>query len=80
MNTSRLTIKGQVTVPKKLRDAFGWAPHTELKFEQMVDGIKLTGLKKSNSRGEKLVKRLRGKGNRKWSSDDILGMTRGEDE
>lgn len=77
MKTSRLTIKGQVTVPKALRDAFGWTPHTELQFERLPDGVKLAKSSKGPSRGQRLVERLRGQGNRKWTTDQIMNLTRG---
>jgi AbrB family looped-hinge helix DNA binding protein len=80
MKTSRLTIKGQITVPKELRDAFGWEAHTELQFQQLSDGVKLISSPKQRSRGSKIVERLRGSGNRKQSTDQIMSMTRGEVE
>lgn len=78
MKTSRLTIKGQITVPKKLRDAFGWPPHTEIEFQQLDDGVKLTKAKKSKGRGDRIVKGLLGSGNRKMRTDEIMALTRGE--
>ena len=78
MKISRLTIKGQITVPKELRDAFGWPPHTELQFQRLADGVKLQRATKGKGRGDRIVERLRGSGNRKWSTDRIMSWTRGE--
>ncbi|MDB6040847.1 MAG: AbrB family transcriptional regulator [Verrucomicrobiales bacterium] len=78
MSTSRMTVKGQVTVPKKMRDVFGWEPQTEVQFELMPDGVKITRFPNTKSRGTSIVQRLRGKGNRKRTTDQILAMTRGE--
>lgn len=78
MKTSRMTIKGQVTVPKELRDLFGWRPHTELQFERMADGVKITLSKKERTRGDKIVGKLRGSGNRRMSTDEIMALTRGD--
>ncbi|MGO8699737.1 MAG: AbrB/MazE/SpoVT family DNA-binding domain-containing protein [Limisphaerales bacterium] len=78
MKTSRLTVKGQITVPKQLRDAFGWKPHTELQFLRLADGVKLVLPKQGTSRGKRIVERLRGAGNRTWTTDQIMALTRGE--
>jgi antitoxin PrlF len=76
VKTSRLTVKGQITVPKDLRDAFGWAPHTELQFQRLADGVKLTRSTQGKGRGWRIVERLRGSGNRKLSTDQIMRLTR----
>lgn len=78
MHKSRVTIKGQITIPKDLRDAFGWGPGEELVFVREPDGVKLVGLKPARKPGEALVARLRGKGNRRRSTEQILTLTRGE--
>ena len=78
MKTSRLTVKGQITVPKELRDAFGWAPHTQLQFQRLADGVKLTRSTKEKGRGWRIVERLRGSGNHQWTTDQIMSWTRGE--
>ena len=65
-------------MPKQLRDSFGWAPHTELQFQRLADGVKLTRPKGAKGRGARLVERLRGTGNRKLSTDQIMAWTRGE--
>ena len=79
MNISRLTLKGQVTVPKELRDAFGWGPQTEVQFERLADGVKITRVAAPTLRGLRLVARLRGKGNRRRTTDEIMSLTRGDD-
>lgn len=35
----KITAKGQVTIPKHLRDRFGLAPDTEVVFEAAEDGV-----------------------------------------
>ncbi len=79
MATSRVTVKGQVTVPKAMRDAFGWRQHTEVRFELLPDGVKITRSDPSGTHGARLVQRLRGKGNRKRSTDQIMALTRGDE-
>jgi AbrB family looped-hinge helix DNA binding protein len=79
MKSSRLTVKGQVTIPKEMREAFGWKAQTPVQFEMLADGVKLTKLVKGGSRGAALVRNLRGRGNRRLSTDEIMGLTRGEE-
>jgi AbrB family looped-hinge helix DNA binding protein len=80
MRRSCLTVKGQVTIPKEMRDVFGWKAHTEVQFELLKDGVKLTKPVKSGSVGAKIVRRLRGRGNRKFSTAEIMALTRGAEQ
>ncbi len=41
MKTSQLTIKGQVTLPKQLRERFSLQPGSRVAFEEEADGIKV---------------------------------------
>ena len=41
MKTSRLTVKGQVTLPQELRRRFSLGPGSRVAFEENVDGIKV---------------------------------------
>lgn len=41
MQTTRLSSKGQVVLPKSVRDAHGWAPGTEFTVELTSDGVRL---------------------------------------
>ena len=36
---SQLTVKGQVTLPKELRDRFNLEPGSRVAFEEEADGI-----------------------------------------
>ena len=80
----RLTEKSQVTVPKRVRDALGIGPGSEVDF--MIDGadvhlIKLDAEKPGETRGERVVRLLQEAGRRYKSSglttDEIMEMTRG---
>ncbi len=48
MGTSRMTIKGQVTIPKPIRERLGLHPGDAVEFEEEPGGIRL---KKLVSRG-----------------------------
>jgi AbrB family looped-hinge helix DNA binding protein len=41
METTKLSSKGQVVLPKSVRDAHGWAPGTEFEIESTADGVRL---------------------------------------
>ena len=41
METTRLSTKGQIILPKNLRDSRAWAPGTEFTVEETGDGILL---------------------------------------
>lgn len=78
----RITSKGQVTIPARIREEAGFQPNTEVEFIFAGRGevrlVKATKKSARKSRGERLVERMRGKGNRKFTTDEIMAMTRGE--
>jgi AbrB family looped-hinge helix DNA binding protein len=41
METTRLSTKGQIILPKNLRDSRAWTPGTEFTVEESGDGILL---------------------------------------
>jgi AbrB family looped-hinge helix DNA binding protein len=45
MATTKLSEKGQVVIPKKVRSAYGWAPGVQFFIEESKDGIKLKPIK-----------------------------------
>jgi antitoxin PrlF len=74
---STMTVKGQVTVPKELRDTFGWKPGDEVEFVLEADGVKLVRPRR-RGKGEQVVARLRGAAwNRALSTARLMAMTRG---
>jgi antitoxin PrlF len=72
-----LTRKGQVTIPKRLRDHLGLKPGAKVDFEVAADGrvVVLPASKRTKS----VFARLRGsaKGKGKLSTDEIMALTRG---
>jgi AbrB family looped-hinge helix DNA binding protein len=47
METTKLSTKGQVILPKTVRDAHGWNPGTEFAVEMAPGGITLRPLRPS---------------------------------
>jgi AbrB family looped-hinge helix DNA binding protein len=41
METTKLSSKGQVVLPKSVRDEHGWPPGTEFEVESTADGVRL---------------------------------------
>ena len=74
----RITSKGQVTIPQEIREQFGLLPDTEVEFvvkRNVVQLIKATNSDRA-TRGEALVRRLRGTATVRMSTDEILALTR----
>lgn len=74
----QITSKGQVTIPVEIRLRAGLLPGTEVEF--VFEGRKVIVRKKQGirSRGQELVRRLRGKGTVRMTTDAIMALTRGE--
>jgi antitoxin PrlF len=73
----RVTEKGQVTIPKDLRDELGIGAGTEVTFERRADVI-LVRKVEHPTRGRRIVERLRGRGDVRMTTDEIMALTRGE--
>ncbi|GMV89743.1 MAG: hypothetical protein AMXMBFR81_26740 [Chthonomonas sp.] len=75
----RISSKGQVTIPQDIRERAGLLPETEVEFHYDGNVVTLAKVKgKRPSRGEKVVARLRGRGDIPLSTDEIMRLTRGE--
>ncbi|MGI8807230.1 MAG: AbrB/MazE/SpoVT family DNA-binding domain-containing protein [Acidimicrobiales bacterium] len=72
----RVTEKGQVTIPKELRDALGIGAGTEVAFERADDAIVVRKVKDGSNRGQEVVNRLRGRGDVRLSTEEIMSLTR----
>lgn len=74
----RVTQKGQVTIPKELRDELGIGAGSEVDFERADDTILIRKADIDPSRGQRLVERLRGRGDVVMNTDEIMALTRGD--
>ncbi len=45
METTKLSSKGQLVLPKSVRNTRGWQPGTEFAIEEVADGVLLRPLK-----------------------------------
>jgi AbrB family looped-hinge helix DNA binding protein len=73
----RITEKGQVTIPKQLRDELGIGAGTEVVFELVEDGIVIRK-SAASARGSLLAERLKGRGDVGLTTDEIMALTRGD--
>ena len=73
----RITTKGQVTIPQEFREALGLLPHSEVEFELDGDSVRIRRARKSTSRGETIIARMRGTATSRLSTDAIMKLTRG---
>jgi len=75
---TNLTSKGQVTVPKKVRDYLGLKPGKPVTFERLKTGeIALKAAKTDTRPKVSKFARLRGRATVHMSTEEILALTRG---
>jgi bifunctional DNA-binding transcriptional regulator/antitoxin component of YhaV-PrlF toxin-antitoxin module len=74
----RITSKGQVTIPLAARQATGLLPDCEVEFAVKGKKVILAKAARQRFRGERIVRRLRGRGSVKMSTEEIMALTRGE--
>jgi len=81
----RITSKGQVTIPKRIRDHLGLKPGSEVEFRLAGDG-RITLItdegaekraKREKERFEKALAALRGSAGPGMSTDELMRLTRG---
>lgn len=77
---THVTSKGQVTIPKRIRDFLGIKPGTAVDFEMRETGeVVLRASASSYSEQSSRFAKLRGTATVKMSTEEILALTRGED-
>jgi len=73
----KITTKGQVTIPADIRDELGRLPYTEVEFEVKGNAVLMRKADEKRRRGRRIVEHLRGRGDVRMSTDEILKHTRG---
>jgi AbrB family looped-hinge helix DNA binding protein len=76
---TNLTTKGQVTIPKKVRDYLGLKAGAPVTFQRLDNGeIAIRAVKGAvKPRGSKFAK-LRGRATVRMKTEDILALTRAD--
>ena len=77
----QVTSKGQVTIPKKVRDFLGIRPGTAVVFEPIADGRIVIAVAGRQTPKPKLsrIAALRGTATVKMTTRQIMALTRGGD-
>jgi antitoxin PrlF len=75
---TKMTTKGQVTIPKRLRDHLGLKPGSDVAFEIAQDGR--VYLKAPGGRPESRFARVRGSLKTAMTTDEIMALLRSEDD
>lgn len=74
-----VTTKGQVTIPKPVRDHLGIAPGSRVSFRRAADGSIVIEKADTTSRPLSPIAGLRGHAGRGMSTDEIMALLRGDD-
>jgi AbrB family looped-hinge helix DNA binding protein len=74
-----ITQKGQVTIPADVRAKLGLLPHTEVEFAIQGNTAILRKKGSAARRGTAIVAGLKGRGDKKMSTDEIMALTRSDD-
>lgn len=74
-----ITSKGQVTIPKKIRDALQLAPGSRVDFNVNADGQVVLHKAGAKHRAKPdRFERMRGRAQIKWRTDQLMELLRGE--
>ena len=77
----QVTVKGQVTIPKRVREYLGIKPGSGVEFEVGKEGevvLRKAGASHKHARPQSRFAAVRGTATIKMSTDEILALTRGE--
>jgi antitoxin PrlF len=77
--SNQITSKGQVTIPKKIRDYLGIKPGAAVEFEPSADGRVLIVAADRKTRQKSRFGKLRGTATVKMTTRQIMALTRGKD-
>ena len=75
--STTVTAKGQVTIPKPVRDLLGIVPGSKVDFRRGADGNVIL-VRADNATRPSRFEKLRGHAGQGLSTDAIMALTRGE--
>ncbi|MGH3096667.1 MAG: AbrB/MazE/SpoVT family DNA-binding domain-containing protein [Streptosporangiales bacterium] len=73
-----LNSKGQVTIPAHLREKFGLRSGDEVEVVEDDDALRIVRVAAGATRGQRLVSRMRGRATTDMTTDELLGLLRGD--
>jgi antitoxin PrlF len=78
--STTITSKGQLTIPKHIRDSTDMTPGTKVEFEVNDRGrIELVKEGEPMSEKERRFRSAIGSATIKWDTDELMALLRGED-
>jgi AbrB family looped-hinge helix DNA binding protein len=77
--STTLTSKGQITIPKQIRDALNLAPGCSVDFAVNSEGeVVIHKVGAQPNRKPDRFEAARGKADIKWRTDDLMALLRGD--
>jgi AbrB family looped-hinge helix DNA binding protein len=76
--STTVTAKGQVTIPKAVRDMLGIGPGSQVDFRRAADGSIVVVPLEAGKQISRFAK-FRGHAGKGLSTDEIMALTRGDD-
>jgi AbrB family looped-hinge helix DNA binding protein len=77
---SKVTSKGQITIPKAIRDELGLLPGAEVEFIPDEGEVRVRRSRANRRRGEEVIRHLQEAGkNYTMTTEEVMRLTRGED-
>jgi len=73
----RVTTKGQVTIPLKIREKLRISPTSEIDFVEEKSRVYIVK-RKGNDAATRKFRKLRGTATVKMTTDEIMALTRGD--
>ena len=74
----RLNSKGQVTIPAPLRARHGLHEGDEVDVVEQDEDLRIVRVESGPTAGARLVQRMRGRASTTMSTDELMGLLRGE--
>ncbi len=79
--TTRVTSKGQITIPQEIRKRFGLLPQTLVEFVITPEGPRLVRARSGQTRGKQMIARMRqSRRKMRLTTDEAMQLTRGDDQ
>lgn len=75
----KINSKGQVTIPAPLRAKYNLHEGDEVEVIEVGNTLRIVRREDSLTRGERLVRHMRGKGTGTMTTDEIMRLFRGDD-
>ena len=74
----KLNSKGQVTIPAALRERYSLHEGDEVDVIEDGNALRIVRAEMSQTRGQRLVRRMRGRATTTMSTDQLMELLRGE--